>query len=58
MEIQRDEIWKRDQKYELLLEDFKKLGLKNEKLKKGPKGKASNPNKRIEIEKDKKTKKL
>ena len=28
------------------------------RLKKGPKGKASNPNKRIKIEKDKKTKEL
>ena len=58
MEIQRDEIRKRDQKYELLLEDFKKLGLENARLKKRPKGKARNPSKRIKIEEDKKTKKL
>ena len=37
MEIQRDEIRERDQKYELLLKDFKKLGLENWKLKKDQK---------------------
>ena len=58
MEIQRDEIRKKDQKYDLLLENFKKLGLDNEKLKKGLKGRASNPTKKMKIEKDKKTKKL
>ena len=57
MEIQKDEIRKKDQKYELLLKDFKKLGLENEKLKKGSKGKASNPNKRMKIGEDKKVKK-
>ena len=58
VKIQRDEIRKSDQKYKLLLEDFKKLGLENTRLKKGPKGNASKPNKRIKIEEDKKTKKL
>ena len=43
-------------KYDLLLEDFKKLGLGNEKFKKGSKGKASNPTKKMKIEEDKKTK--
>ena len=45
MQIQMDEIQKRDQKYEFLLEDFKKLGLENARLKKRPKSKASNPKK-------------
>ena len=58
MKIQKDEIPKKDQKYDLLLEDFKKLGIENKKLKKGPKGKVSNPNKKMKIEKDKKTKEL
>ena len=58
IKIQRNEIQKRDQKYELLLKDFKKLGLENEKLKKGPRGKASNPSKRIKIREDKKTKEI
>ena len=40
------------------MEDFKKLGLGNEKFKKGPKGKASNLTKKMKIEKDKKTKEL
>ena len=40
MEIQRNQIRNSDQKYELLLEDFKKLGLENARLKKGLKGKA------------------
>ena len=56
MEIQRDEIRKMDQNYELLLEDFKKLGPENVRLKKRPRGKADNPIKRIKIEDDKKTK--
>ena len=42
----------------MLLEDFKKLGLENERLKKNPKGKVCNPSKRIKLERDKKTKKL
>ena len=58
MEIQRDEIRKRDQKYNLLLEDFKKLGLENEKLKKRPKGKVNNLSKKMKVEEDKKTKEL
>ena len=58
MKIQRDEIQKRDKKYELLLEDFKKLGLENAKLKKESKDKDNNPSKRIKIEEDKKTKEL
>ena len=56
MQIQMDEIWKKDQQYELLMEDFKKLGLENVKLKEGPRGKVGNPSKRIKIEEDKKTK--
>ena len=35
MQIKRDEIRKKDQKYDLLLENFKKMGLEYEKLKKG-----------------------
>ena len=58
MKILKNEIWKKDQKYNLLLEDFKKIGLKYEKLKKGSKGKASNPTKKIKIEEDKKVKEL
>ena len=42
-EILRNEIRKKDRKYDLLLEDFKKSGLKNEKLKKGIKGRTRNP---------------
>ena len=56
MQVWRDEIRKKDQKYELLSKNFKKLGQENEKLKKGLKGKASNPSKRIKIEESKKTK--
>ena len=56
--ILKNEVQKRDQKYDFLLEDFKKLGLKNEKLKGGSKSKASNPRKKIKIKEDKKTKKL
>ena len=58
MEIQKDQIRERDQKYELLLEDFKIMDLENARLKKGPKGIACNPNKRIKNEEDKKTKEL
>ena len=47
---------KKDQKYDLLLEDFMKMGLEYEKLKNGSKGKASNPTKKIKIEEDKKVK--
>ena len=47
---------KKDQKYDLLLEDFMKMGLEYEKLKNGSKGKASNPTKKIKIEEDKKIK--
>ena len=46
MEIFKNEIQKKDQKYDLLLEDFKKLGLENEKLKKKAKGKTSHPQKK------------
>ena len=42
----------------MLLEDFKKLGLKNEKLKKGTKGKVSNHRKKAKIEEDKRVKDL
>ena len=47
---------KKDQKYDFLLEDFNKMGLEYEKLKKGSKGKASNPTKKIKIEENKKIK--
>ena len=57
-EILINEIRKKDQKYDLVLEDFKKLDLENEKLKKGTKGKASNPKKRAKIEEDKRVKDL
>ena len=59
-EIQREQIQERDQKYELLLQDFKKLGLENARLKKELKGKVGNPNKRIKLDDDsqKKTKEL
>ena len=40
------------------MKDFKKLGLENEKLKKGSKGKASNSTKKMKIKEDKKTKEL
>ena len=46
MEILKNQIHKKDKKYDLLLKDFKKLGLNNEKLKKGTKRKASNPRKK------------
>ena len=49
----QNEVRKKDQKY-----DFKKLGLENEKLKRGSKSKVSNPRKKIKIEEDKKTKEL
>ena len=58
MEIQKYHIQERDQKYRLLLQNFKKLGLKNTRLKKGFKGKVGNPNKRIKLEEDKKNKVL
>ena len=58
MEIQKDEIRKKVLKYERLLEDFKKLGLENVKSKKGSKGKASNPSKKMKIDEDKETKEL
>ena len=58
MKILRNEIWKKDQKYDLLLEDFKKMGLEYEKLKKRSKGKAINPTNKIKIEEDKKIKEL
>ena len=41
-----------------MLEDFKKLGLENEKLKKGTTGKASHPWKKAKVEESKKTKEL
>ena len=37
MQIQKDEFRKKNQKYDLLLEDFKKMGLEYEKLKKDQK---------------------
>ena len=40
------------------MEDFKKMGLKYEKLKKGSNGKTSNPAKKIKINEDKKVKEL
>ena len=49
---------KKDQKYDLLLEDFKKLGLENEKMKKGMKGKVNNPRKKAKTKKDKRVKDL
>ena len=49
--------WK-SKKYDLLLKDFKKLGLENKKLKKWEKGKASNQTKKMKTEEDKKTKEL
>ena len=58
MEIQGDQIQERDQKYEWLLEDFKKLVLEKARLKNGSKGKTSNPTKKIKIEEDKKITKL
>ena len=58
MEIQRDHIQKRDQKYELLLQDFKELGLENARLKKESKDKKCNLNKRIKLEEDKKPKRI
>ena len=58
MKILRNEIHKMDQKYDLLLEDFKKLGLENEKLKKWAKGKTSHPRKKAKVEENKKTKEL
>ena len=54
--ILRNEIRKKDQKYDFLLEDFKKMGLEYEKLKNGLKGKARNPTKKIKIEEDKRVK--
>ena len=41
IKILKNEVRKRDQKYDLLLNDFKKLGLEGEKLKGGQKAKYS-----------------
>ena len=49
---------KKDQKYDLLLEDFEKIGIEYENFKNGSKGKTSNPNKMIKIQEDKKVKEL
>ena len=57
-EIFKNEIRKKDQKYNLLLEDFKKLGLENEKMKKGTKERANNPQKKAKTEEDKKVQDL
>ena len=43
--ILKNEICKKDQKYDLLPEDFKNLGIENEKLKGWSKSKANNPRK-------------
>ena len=43
--ILKNEIRRKDQKYDLLLEDFKNLGIENEKLKGWSKSKANNPRK-------------
>ena len=51
-------MYKKDQKYNLSLEDFKKFGLENEKLKKGTKGKVGRPFKKAKVEEDSKTKEL
>ena len=46
MKIHEDKVQDEKREQELLFHDFKKLGLKNKKLKDKLKSKTSNPNKR------------
>ena len=56
--IFRNEIHKKDQKYDLLLEDFKNLGIENEKLKGWMKAKQAIPEKRSRLKRSKSVKDL
>ena len=49
MKIQEDKVKDERKKRELLLEDFKKLGIKNKRLKDDLKSKKENPSKRIKL---------
>ena len=49
MKIQEDKVKDERKKRELLLEDFKKLGIKNKKLEDDLKSKKRNPSKKIKL---------
>ena len=49
LKIQKDKVKDEKKERQLLLHDFKKLGLKNKRLKDELKGKEGNPNKRIKL---------
>ena len=49
LKIQEDKVKDKKRERELLLQDFKKLGLKNKKLEDELKGKVGNPSKRIKL---------
>ena len=51
LKIQEDKVKDERKKRELLLEDFKKLGIKNKRLKDDLKSKKGNPSKRIKLTK-------
>ena len=52
MKIQKDKVKDERKERELLLEDFKKLGLKNRRLEDDLKGKGSRPSKRVKLMED------
>ena len=49
LKIEEDKVKDERRERESLFEDFKKLGLKNKRLKDGMKGKKGNPSKRIKL---------
>ena len=52
MKIQADKVEEERKEQELLLENFKELGLKNKRLEDDMKGKGSRPSKRVKLMKD------
>ena len=52
LEIQEDKVKDERKERELLLEDFKKLGLKNKRLEDDLKGKSGRPNNRVKLMED------
>ena len=52
LKIQEDKVKDERKEWELLLEDFKRLGLKNKRLEDELKGKSYRPNKRAKLMED------
>ena len=52
LKIQEDKVKDERKEWELLLEDFKKLGLKNKRLEDDLKGEGGRPSKRVKLMED------